>query len=135
MVETPLQENEIQLTEEYRISTDKMNIILTERYQKQSGKGRGAELLDEYTYGRPKYYSTLNSLVDSMIKNEVNDSLGKIKELQDLIPRIEAIRDEIKEYINEHVTIVQESTKSKTARKVKGIDISEDEEVNDGDVD
>ena len=135
MVETPLQENEIQLSGEYRVTGDKMNIILTERYQKQDGKGRGKGLLNEYTYGRPKYYGTLNALVDSLIKNEVSDSLGKIKELQELIPRIEAIRDEIKEYINEHVVIIQESTKSKTARKVKGVLLSEDEEENDGDTD
>lgn len=135
MNETPLQENEIQLTSEYRVTGDKMNIILTERYQKQDGKGRGKGLLDEYTYGRPKYYGTLNSLVDSLIKNEVIDSLGKIKELQEIIPHIEKIRDEIKEYINEHVTIVQESTKSKNSRKVKGVEVSEDDEVDDGDAD
>lgn len=129
MNETPLQENEIQLTSEYRITGDKMNIILAERYQKQDGKGRGKGLLDEYTYGRPKYYGTLSALVDSLIKNEVIDSLGKIEELQELIPRIEAIRDEIKEYINEHVTIIQESTKSKNGRKVKGVEISEDDEL------
>lgn len=135
MTEVPLQENEIQLTSEYRITGDKMNIVLTERYQKQDGKGRGKGLLDEYTYGRPKYYGTLNALVDSLIKNEVIDSLGKIEELQEMIPRIEAIRDEIKEYINEHVTIIQESTKSKNGRKVKGVVIEDDEEVNEGDAD
>lgn len=135
MNETPLQENEIQLTSEYRVTGDKMNIILTERYQKQDGKGRGQAMLDEYTYGKPKYYGTLNALVDSLIKNEVNDSLGKIKELQEIIPCIEAIRDEIKEYINGHLTIKQESTKSKNSRKVKGIEISDNEEQVDGDAD
>lgn len=133
MNETPLQENEIQLTSEYRVTGDKMNITLTERYQKQDGKGRGKGLLDEYTYGRPKYYGTLNALVDSLIKNEVIDSLGKIKELQEIIPRIEKIRDEIKEYINEHVTIVQESTKSKNSRKVKGVIIDDDLDEGDDD--
>lgn len=72
----------IQLTEDYRITSDKLNIILEERYEKRLGKGKNAPLSGEYDYDKIAYFRDLRHLANYLVKRSVInadvDSLYKI---------------------------------------------------------
>lgn len=105
MNEPPLAENELQLTSEYRVSSDKYNLILQKRYQKRSGKGRNAELIDEWDYNDVGYYGNLKSLIRALVDKEVLQSASQVSKLEDTYLKIEALKREMQVYISDKVIL------------------------------
>lgn len=137
MNETPLEKNELQLTEKYRVGFDKMNIILSKRYQKREGKGRNAPFINEYAYDKTSasYYGNLKSFANRLVEKEFMEELSEtdmsnINNLIEVIDKVTEKMDEFKEeifnHINEHITIDLGETKRQSKKIVKGMEISED---------
>lgn len=134
MAVKPLEENEIQLTSQHRVHFDKMNLTLTKEYQKRGGRGKNAELIDEYDYGSPTYYGNLDTLIDRLFDKEFmigmsQPDIAKLEEFkaiaENAIQHVNTIKEEIKQHINEHITIdLGETSKKATTKKVKGVEVS-----------
>ncbi len=114
MVETLVEEkNTVQLTEDYRITSDQRNIILQKRYQKREGKGRNAPLINEYDYKDVGYFGNLKSLLNGLVNYEVPLSVTMTGKIEDAHLRIEKLRDEIAQHVLDKVTVLQYNPKLK----------------------
>ena len=137
MVETPLEKNSIQLTDELRLSFDPRNIILQEKFEKKTGRGAGAIGTGEYDYKDVSYYGTLKALGNALIHKEVIKSLSEVKGLEDVIEYVEKAKEELVNHLQTHITIDLGDYSSGRGKKkiVKGIEVSEEDVVSDGDID
>lgn len=114
MVETLVEEkNAVQLTEDYRITSDQRNIILQKRYQKRDGKGRNAPLINEFDYKDVGYFGNLKSLLNGLVNYEIPISATMSGKIEDAHMRIEKLRDEIVQHVLDKVTILQYNPKLK----------------------
>ncbi|MFJ3388885.1 hypothetical protein [Lysinibacillus sp. NPDC086135] len=114
MIETLVEEKSVvQLTEDYRITSDQRNIILQKRYQKREGKGRNAPLINEYDYKDVGYFGNLKSLLNGLVNYEVPLSATITGKIEDAHLRIEKLRDDIMQYVSDKVTILQYNPKLK----------------------
>lgn len=114
MVETLVEEkNVVQLTEDYRITSDQRNIILQKRYQKREGKGRNSPLIDSYDYKDVGYFGNLKSLLNGLVNYEVPLSVTMTGKIEDAHLRIEKLRDEIVQHVLDKVTLLQHNPKLK----------------------
>ena len=95
----------IQLNENYRITVDKMNIILQEKYEKKDGKGKNAVGTGEYDYKDLGYFGSLDHLVKSLIKREVIKSISEVDSLEKVVTYIKDVERSIKKHLNEKVVI------------------------------
>lgn len=84
---------EIQLNEKYRITSDPMNIILEERYEKRVGKGKDAPLSGEFDYRALGYFRDLESAGKWLANRELYKYEGS--DLEKAAKRVEKLRDEI----------------------------------------
>lgn len=97
-------ENAIKLTDDYYLSSDgKLNLILHERYEKRSGKGKNAPLSGEFAFNNAGYFRRLNHVGDHLVDKEVYKYVGS--ELEGAVLRIEKLRDEIKQMLNESIKL------------------------------
>ncbi|KOS61553.1 hypothetical protein FJQ98_15995 [Lysinibacillus agricola] len=114
MVETPVEEkNAVQLTEDYRITSDQRNIILQKRYQKREGRGKNSPLIDSYDYKDVGYFGNLKSLLNGLVNYEVPLSATMTGKIEDAHLQIEKLRDEIVQHVLDKVTILQYNPKLK----------------------
>lgn len=114
MVEPPVEEkNVVQLTEDYRITSDQRNIILQKRYQKREGKGRNAPLINEYDYKDVGYFGNLKSLLNGLVNYEVPLSVTMTGQIEEAHLRIEKLRDEIVQHVLDKVILLQHNPKLK----------------------
>lgn len=136
MNQTPLEPNQIQLTSKHRLKVDKYNYTLSFIYQKREGRGKSADFIDEYGYGDEKHFGHPLPLVNRLLDSEFREVLSdeEIKNIDQLIEaitnsyeHINKVAEDLKNHINEHITIdLGESTRGKK-RTVKGMEISEDD--------
>lgn len=146
MKETPLAENEIQLTAHHRVGFDKLNKTLSFKYQKRDGRGRNAELIDEWGYGNERYFSSFKILVKRILENDFDElsisklSDGELKDLKQVLEKLEEIDNHIEKLAEEigskmdEKIIINIEQKTKKKAKVNGMEIEDDEEI-DGDDD
>lgn len=147
MIEPPLEKNEVQITSQHRIAVDKLNFAILKKYEKKISRGKNSEGSGEFGYNKQaaNYYSNLNTLGKRLIEKEFlenlsDQDLSKVKDLIEAIEKavihIDKVGKEVSEHLIKHITVdLGESTKGRGSKKVKGIEISDDEEVNDGDAD
>lgn len=144
MIEPPLESNQVQLTSQHRISFDRYNKTLSFKYQKRGGKGKNAPLINEYSYGNEKHFGNFKVLMQRLLEEEFREGLTAedisnvdkfIAALDKTCDHIDKVANEMYAHINDKVIIdLGESTSGRGRKKVKGIEVYEDE-VNDGDPD
>lgn len=78
----------IRLSEKYAIDTDKLNIILRERYEKRTDKGKNSTFSGELGWRDLGYFRTLDHLAEWLVKHEMFTVDG-VSELKDLAEAIE----------------------------------------------
>lgn len=72
----------------YKITADKLNLILSEKYEKRDGKGKNAQLTGEYDYREIGYYGTFSALAKGLIKHEVIRKVSEVNSLEELLIHI-----------------------------------------------
>lgn len=113
-------EDAIKLTEDYYLSSDgKMNLTLHERYEKREGRGKGAELSGEFAFREAGYFRSLKHVGSVLVDKEVYKYQGS--ELEDIVDRIEKLRDEIKANLIDKIDIDWNKS-SKVSKDVKSDD-------------
>jgi hypothetical protein len=133
--ETPLEEHQIQFTSQHRIEFDKLNWKLTKRYQKRDGRGKNANLIDEYGYNEPAYYGGPKAFINRLVDKEFmegmsNEDVATVHEFKKIVEyaleHIDQVKKEMYEHITEHITVDLGEKEKKAPKKVKGQIISED---------
>lgn len=105
--ETIKADYKVLLSENYAIDTDKLNLILKERYEKKDGKGKFANTIEGLYGWRPLgYFGSLTHVADYIVKHELMKEY-EIGELRDVAERIEAVRDDILDTILDRVEVVK----------------------------
>lgn len=100
-------EYQVLLSENYALDTDKLNLVLKERFQKRDGKGKFAPIVEgEYGWRDLGYFRDLTHVADYIVKHELMKE-HEIGELRNLAERIEAVRDDIVDHLNERVTVTK----------------------------
>jgi len=94
----------IRLSEKYAIDTDKLNIILRERYEKRTDKGKFADLSGEIGWRDLGYFRTLDHLAEWLVKHEMFTDEG-VSELKHLGESIERLKEEIASVLKEKVEV------------------------------
>jgi len=147
MIEPPLEKNEVQITSQHRIAVDKYNFSIIKKYEKKVSRGKNAEGSGQFGYNKQSasHYSNLTTLGKRLIEKEFLEDLSdqdfsKVKDLTEAIEKavlhIEKVGKEVSEHLIKHITVdLGESTKSRGRKKVKGVEIADDEEIVDGDAD
>lgn len=147
MVEPPLEKNEVQITSQHRISVDKLNFALMNKYEKKMSRGKNAEGSGEFAYNKTNasYFGNLNTLGKRLIEKEFLENLSEqdLSQVEDLkeainkaLVHIDKVAKEVSEHLTEHITVdLGESTKGRGRKKVKGVEIVDDEDIDDGDAD
>lgn len=94
------------LTENYAIDTDKLNIILKERFAKRDGKGKFAQIIEgEYSWKPIGYFRDMAQVADYLVKHELMKE-REVGELRQIHEAIESLRDEIVDTLSERVVVV-----------------------------
>ena len=122
----PLEDNQLQITENYRIASIPRNIVLMEKYETSLGRGKAAEKSGEFAYRDVGYYGTIKALANSLIDKEIIKAVGEIDKLEDVISHIDKVKEDIINHINEYITVdLVDGTKKATKKIIKGMEISE----------
>lgn len=99
----------IQLTDTYRITSDKLNIILEEKFEKRDGKGKNAQLTGEFDYRPIAYFRELEHLANSVVKREIINS--DATNLYDIVHKIEDLKEEIANNLIDKITLINDKKK------------------------
>lgn len=108
------QESYIQINDKYRITSDgSRNLILSEKYFKRDGRGKGAEITDIEDYKDIGFFGAgLQSLIRRFNNDEFMQTFAEVERGQDIIEALKEMRtylDErekrIYEHVKEHVTL------------------------------
>lgn len=135
MIEPPLETNQLQLTDQYRLDFDKHNIILTKKYRKREGKGANAPFSNIWGYGEPKYFG-IRSLRITLAEREFMNELsemdmskvnGFIEAIDKAIEAINKVDESVNNTLREKVTIDLGDTGKGKGRKVKGVEVATEE--------
>ncbi|WP_144509880.1 hypothetical protein [Bacillus sp. FJAT-22090] len=100
------EEYQVLLSADYAIDTDKLNIVLKEKFGKRESKSKHAALTGEYGWRDLGYFRNLTHVADYIVKHELMKE-HEIGELRDIAERIEAVRDDIVDHITERITITK----------------------------
>lgn len=99
----------VQLTENYRITSDKLNIILQEKYDKRVGRGKNAEFSGEIGWRDAGYFTDIGQLGRQLVKREIiNFDATQLDQLTD---KAEKLKNDIKKYLTEHITLARDGKK------------------------
>lgn len=98
---------QVLLTENYAIDTDKLNIILKERFAKRDGRSKNASLTGEYGWRDLGYFKDMSHVADYLVKHELMKE-REVGELRQIYEAIESLRDEIVDTLSERVVIVRD---------------------------
>lgn len=96
----------IQLTDTYRITSDKLNIILEEKFEKRDGKGKNAPLTGEFDYRPIAYFRELKHLADSLIKREIINS--DVTDLYDIVYKVDELRNDIVKHLVDKIVLIND---------------------------
>lgn len=99
----------IQLTDTYRITSDKLNIILEEKFEKRGGKGKNAQLTGEFDYRPIAYFRELKHLADSLVKREIINS--DVTNLYDIVYKIDELKEEISNNLVDKIVLINDKKK------------------------
>lgn len=147
MVEPPLEKNEVQITSQHRIAVDKLNFALMNKYEKKISRGKNAEGSGEFAYNKQNasYFGNLKALGKRLIEKEFLENLSEqdLSQVEDLkeainkaLVHIDKVAKEVSEHLTENVIVdLGESMKGRGRKKVKGVEIVDDENIDDGDAD
>lgn len=147
MVESPLEKNEVQITSQHRIAVDKLNFALMNRYEKKISRGKNAEGSGEFAYNKTNasYFGNLNTLGKRLIEKEFLENLSEqdLSQVEDLkeainkaLVHIDKVAKEVSDHLTEHITVdLGESAKGRGRKKVKGVEIVDDEDIDEGEAD
>ena len=106
-VEKP--EFKFQLSENYAIDTDPRNLILLEKYEKRSGKGKHAPLSGEIGFKQIGYFQTFDRIADVLVDMHVFDSGDEqIETLYEMADRVKTLKKEMSKFLNEKITVKME---------------------------
>lgn len=104
-------EYQVLLSENYALDTDKLNLVLKERYEKREGKGKFARVVEgEYGWRELGYFRDMAHVADYIVKHELLKE-HETGELRDIAERIEDVRDSIIGYLVEKVTVIRNEGK------------------------
>ena len=78
-----------------------MNIILNEKYEKRTGKGKYAPLSGEYGWREISYHSTWDRVADKL--ESLDRDSSAIKEIRDLGVSLKEIKEEIAELLSSNI--------------------------------
>lgn len=92
------------LSENYAIDTDKLNIILLERYEKRSGRGKAAELSGEYSWRTVGYFQTFDRIADRLVELNVF-ATEEVGHLYDFAEKVLELKKEMREFLKEKVEL------------------------------
>lgn len=96
------------LTENYAIDTDKLNIILKERFAKRDGKSKNSPILEgKYGWRELGYFKNMGHVADYLVKHELMKE-REVGELRQIHAAIESLRDEIVDALSERVTVIRD---------------------------
>lgn len=99
-------EYQVLLSENYALDTDKLNLILKEKYQKKDSRSKNSNFIDEYGWSNLGYFRDITQVADYIVKHELMKE-HEIGELRNLAERIEAVRDDIVDHLVERVEVVK----------------------------
>lgn len=100
-------EYQVLLSENYALDTDKLNLVLKERYEKRDGKGKFAPIIEgEYGWRDLGYFRDLTHVANHIVKHELMKE-HEVGELRNLAERIESVRDDIVDHLVEHVIVTK----------------------------
>lgn len=102
----------IQLTDTYRITSDKLNIILEEKYEKRDGKGKSANFTGQFDYKPVGYFRKLNHLADWLVNMEIYEA--DITELYDVVNTIEKLRNDIANTLIDKIILINGQIKKES---------------------
>lgn len=101
-------EYQVLLSENYALDTDKLNLVLKERFQKRDGKGKFAPVIDgEYGWSNLGYFRDIAHVANHIVKHELMKE-HEIGELRSLAERIEQLKSEIESILLSKITIKKE---------------------------
>lgn len=102
-------EYQVLLSENYALDTDKLNLVLKERFQKRDGKGKFANVVEgEYSWKPIGYFNSLRHVAGYIVKHELMKEDEKISELRHYASNIEALKLSIESTLLKNITIVRE---------------------------
>ncbi|QJI52387.1 hypothetical protein [Psychrobacillus phage Perkons] len=99
-------EYKVLLSEKYAIDTDKMNIVLKEKYQKKDGRGRTSNFIEEYGFRDIGYFGNLTQVANYIVKHELL-KVEDISELSHFAKVIENLKDDIIDTLHDKVTVIK----------------------------
>ena len=92
------------LSEKYAIDTDKLNIILLERYEKRVGKGANSPLSGEFAWRSLAYFQTFDRLAHWLVQNAMFTTEG-VEHMYEFADRVIELKKEMTEFLNENVDV------------------------------
>lgn len=99
-------EYQVLLSKNYALDADKLNLVLKERFAKHETKSKHSPLTGEYGWKDLGYFRDLTHVANYIVKHELMKE-HEIGELRNLAERIEAVRDDIRDHLNERVEVVK----------------------------
>lgn len=106
------EEYQVLLSENYAIDTDKLNIVLKERYEKKDSKKKDAKPTGEFGWKELGYFGNMTRVADRLVSHELMKE-HEVTELRHYAEVIERLRDEIAAMLTEKVVVVRREGKSK----------------------
>jgi len=113
------QESYIQINDKYRITSDsRLNLILSEKYFKRDGRGKGAELTTETAWRDVGYFGAgLHSLIKRFNDNEFLETFAEVERGQDIIEAL----IEMREYLDKREERIYEHMKKHISLNLKNV--------------
>lgn len=94
----------VRLSEKYAIDTDPRNIILVERYEKRTGKGKDAPLSGEYGWRSVAYFQTFDRLADWLVQNAMFTS-ESVEHMYEFADRVVELKKEMAGFLKEKIEV------------------------------
>ncbi len=104
-------EKYIQILDDYRITADKMNIVLQEKYEKKDGKGKNAKGTGEYDWKDIGYHNRFDTLAKSLVNKEIIKSIHNVDSFPEILIHIEKLEKQITNYLKDKVILNREREK------------------------
>ena len=98
-------EKYIQILDDYRITSDKMNIVLQEKYEKKDGAGKKAKTTGEIGWRDAGYFGRFDVLAKSLVNKEIIKSIHKVNSLPEILIHMEKLEKQLSNYLNEKVIL------------------------------
>ncbi len=89
---------DIQINENYKLTSDKLNVIVNKKFPKYDGKGKDANLTGEFGWKEIGFHPTIERACNFIMNQEINTA--EASSLGELIEVIQTCRDDIKRHIS-----------------------------------